>query len=207
MLFVSRYVGQRNCAIVDTDDGVEEVVSLREAISAVSEGGLSIKGVFPAGVDYHAMVTPWQEPRSVSKLQTKTWALKRVNVTLYKSSITNIRWCSSGINSPVSIRLSDFGRSCADCILAGWYSNSKEHKVSIILDDKIFISDTTFVKPDASIDGVTFDLREVTDNSIVRSAYRAFAKAAGNFVVLDDPRRQRHETTLLIGSRSRLADL
>ena len=172
MLFVSRRVGYDKFGVVDSDDGVEEVVGYGVLLKVV-DLGIDVKGIdlFDNRFAQSALfaVKPYQLPETVTPLQTKTSMLRHVDVIVYKSSIVGIVTHPWDIQSPVSLRLSDFGTHCAEGFLR---DNEKigKHKVTLILDDNIYLDDLSLslASNDSGFSlgvegaGFVFDLREVT---------------------------------------------
>lgn len=174
MLFISRYSGYDYYGVVDTDDDTEGIVNVTALRKACLDGGLEIRGANPDITEITGLhwlredkIFVYQPPETRSQLQIKTRVLKHVDVTMYRSMITRIKWDIFAIHTPVTIRLSDFGTSCADFILTG-AKEVDEHKVTIILDEKIDFSNMTFklrFYGDGYIDieriGMKLDIREL----------------------------------------------
>lgn len=175
MLYVSRYIGVLDIGIVDTDDGVEERVSPGDIIHDTVDYSIDIKG-------YHSenrilVYQPYQLPETKTQQQLKLQLLKGVEVVVWGSMITNIRWKPDKIKSPVSIRLSDFGTSCGDFILKG---NEATHTrcIRLVFDDKLeppeIYSVTMVCPPGVSLHrDVLYDLSDVTSEKLVESVYRS----------------------------------
>lgn len=187
MLYISRIIDTQvqnvssdtycNYAIVDTDDGVEEVVDWNTLCYICSDLFMSIEGVTVDGIDgivYIDFVKPVQEPGVSIDLQTKTQMLKRVTVTTYKSYITSIRCNFFDVTTPVSLRLSDFGKICADRLF--YFRGAKiEHPITIILDDNVSFGPCSFktFEPLMTSDlAVSFDIREITRDSVAEIIYK-----------------------------------
>lgn len=196
MLFISRRIGYGNYGIVDTDDGVEEIAGVGMIARAITSG-VEIQGVTVVVVA-HSMqgalvddIRPYQLPSELTQLQAKVNLLKKVEVTTYHSAITSIRLRSKEIQEPVVLRLSDFGNRCMDCVLQG-NIRSGQHKLTLILDNKIELEDIAFCLPSSDNGssvgvhgvGVKFDVREVRYNRVVENVYRAVY--AGNSLELWD---------------------
>jgi len=138
---------------------------------------MSIEGVTVDGIDgivYIDFVKPVQEPGVSTDLQTKTQMLKRVTVTTYKSYITSIRCNFFDVTTPVSLRLSDFGKICADRLF--YFRGAKiEHPITIILDDNVSFGPCSFktFEPLMTSDlAVSFDIREITRDSVAEIIYK-----------------------------------
>lgn len=182
MLFISRYCGgtewQPDFGVVDTDDGVEEVVCYDELDRVCVDYDLDI-----AGVTYlrkHPIVEleniiPWQAPSSISALQAKLAALYGIHTTIWNGMITSITWGNSAASSPATIRLSNLGHSCADYLLNSCMFYQR-HIATFVLDDSVTITGDTFkILSSLTIGmdglGAAFDLREVSDDSVAKKVY------------------------------------
>lgn len=182
MLFISRIAGLGIYGVVDTDDGVEEVVDEVALWEAKSQLGLDIRGV--SEVDETTVIAlPYQDTSTMTLLQTKTSVLHKVDVKVYNGYITSIIWHE--ITEPVYLRLSDFGDRCESCIL---YGNKAPGWVNmfLILDDKIkSISEHTFTIEGWSTAvgkdgrGVSIDVRECTNEVLVDMVYRSLMYRSG----------------------------
>ena len=178
MLFISRRVGLDCFGVVDTDDGVEEVVNKDDIAENVTRYKLDIKGVKEVGTLGIAVdIEPYQDVATMTRLQTKTSMLSKVDVTVYDKYITSIRWHT--IDEPATIRLSDFGERCEDCILVG-NTLQGEHNITLVFDDKLkSITPHTLTVEGWSTSlgkdgrGVVVDLRELTNETIVEDVYRS----------------------------------
>lgn len=177
MLFISRHDGMNFYGVVDTDDGVEEVIPRNKIVQLVGDTGIEIKGAdrLPDTkwvVDTH----PYQDPSTMTQLQIKTKLMKFTEVKTFGNLITSIVFDYRNIREPVSIRLSDFGSSCADCIL--WENTQPcRHVATLIIDDKIDIGKFTF-RRDESVKslgpngyGVVFDFREIANRKRAHDLY------------------------------------
>lgn len=183
MLYISRCIDFSKYGVVDTDDGVEEVVGLMDIIKMVRDTHIDIKGVvsdpdiicsdFGPG-----MIRPYQPAETMTALQAKTNLLSHVCVKTYGTMITSVCWRVDELREPVRIRLSDFGSSCADCILReNLLLGSKT--VILVLDDKLSVTPKTFrlgrLMPSA-VDikegiGVVFDMHEVRNKRLASRIY------------------------------------
>lgn len=220
MLFVSRYVWRDReftdrgdatdkilFGVVDTEDDVEEVVAWRDIEKASSVCGLDIAGVDVVLPSRSVrVITPWQDPTTASVMQVKSSVLWHTEVTVWGSHVTAVTWHSDRIVSPVTLRLSDFGDYCEDCILydnfgSGSVSPTGEigaHKITFVLDDKVRVTPDTFRVGGTSMSvlgkgglGVVLDLREVTDDSVADVVYGSLYRYYGNPLdsVIDTPER------------------
>lgn len=173
MLFISRFMDLASYGVVDTDDGVEEKVSHQRLIDVINEYGMLIGGV--SIDDQRFSILPYQDPDTFTKLQVKTHLVSGVSIKTYKDMVTHIDLsdCRGSIGS---IRLSDFGKSCADGIFLGNKSKCSRC-VTVILDDIIKLTDLSFMQPEPFTPlgvpgmGAMFDLREVTRISHLLDIY------------------------------------
>lgn len=199
MLFISRRVSSTRYGVVDTDDDSEEFVEFSELNTACCELGIEILGVdvYRADTCGIADIMPYQLPEKQSLAQLKMAMLFHVDIIVYKDVVVGIRWRQGEITSPVDIRVSDFGSSCAEYVLID-AEFCNEHVVTIILDDKVDFSAKSFqvYKPFfAGIEGAgaVFDLRAVSSDEKAYSIYRgiyACPKGVDPFnSIIDKPER------------------
>ena len=171
MLFISRFIGPDQYGVVDTDDGVEQVVDFSELYSAVCVDGLEIMGARKKDSSMsEASVMIAQPKETVSRMQTKAKILLNVDIKVYKNMITSIRWKRTDDDDLVDIRLSDFGTHVADYVLARNIAFGGCYKVCLVLDNKLTYSPNAFCRRFFEHDiigkngiGVIFDLRELSD--------------------------------------------
>lgn len=181
MLYVSKYFGAGGYIVVDTDDGAEETVTfgyLQMLASNVPD--LCIEGVHKSGKNI-SLITPYQEPSSMSREQLKLQLLHRVDLVVYKSTITGIVWNNDGLIGRPRIRLSDFGDSCGEFILC-CNTEVDDTRLELVLDDKITFTETSFrphkyhsFSENMQDTGVVFDLREVHDDARAGTVYMQLA--------------------------------
>lgn len=182
MLYVSRWVGRgTSVGVVDTDDNVEEVCPLFKVASSVKDLGIDIRGCSFAGK--RAVLNPYQPPETKTQLQLKMKILNFVDIEVYSSSISSIRWQPDNIAKPVRIRLSDFGTCCTDYILRG-SSVVHRHCVTLVFDDKLSVlpslSVTAAVHPNLSMHSdVRYDLLDVTNGRLALSVYKSLLAYLG----------------------------
>lgn len=207
MLYISRCKNFDTYGVVDTDDGVEEFLTLEQIIDVINVQGIMIDGVVPRWSSDYMMRTvdriyPYQPDETRKPIQIKANMLYNVDITVFRNVISWIRVKGEKISTPGVLRLSDFGTEVADCVLRGnkW---PRGHKVTLVLDDKLKIAPKAFrVLPyadkNASIGtygvGVVFDIREVTNMSIVESVYRAMLNGDQREIktsIIDDECRKR----------------
>ena len=198
MLFFAYYRGIEKYVVVDTESDLEILYTLEKLMSLRRRRkilGLSTGRIAPV------ITIPYQPDETVTQLQVKTHLLKHVRVTTYKSKITQVYWNPDEITTPVSIRLSDFGDECTDCILYGIPWSNGVHKVTIVLDDNIKLGNFTFrLARDNRRDvvaerlGVVLDLREMLNDELAGCVYHAIYESGGSAddfkVILDGDNRK-----------------
>lgn len=204
MLFISRYIGKNNYGVVDSETGVEQTYSFSDIEHRCLNSSFDIKGVT---VGYQQVskdlgfmcveeIRPYQPIDTMTVLQTKLGIMQHVCVTVYNGSITSVRWDSDRIKSPVSVRLSDFGVSCADCFLYG-NKDIGRHKVTLVLDSGVCFCQSSFLLKHNAFEvgpggiGVVFDVHELSD-AAARVVYDALYYIHGRNVVgaiADSPER------------------
>lgn len=150
MLYVSRYVGQTKYGVVDTDDGVETVVSFQDLADYVLVDGLDIKGV---NIDYIVRrnkqvpfvrsITVYQEGSFLTARQAKTKTLKGIDVIVNNGRIAQITVGNGGLKQETRLKLSDYGTSCGEYILKN-LNYLRDNRLIIELDDGIAVGPKTF---------------------------------------------------------------
>lgn len=178
MLYISRRIGANKAGVVDTDDGVEQIISLYQFGSSMYKKlgvrGCTFTGMYQSSV----IVLPYQPDETRSPIQLKSRLLTGVDVKVYNDIVTNIN-LSTVLNPPVTIRLSDFGSKCSDCLLLG-NKDTGRHIITLVFDNKISVGDDAFRRDIEIIGlgvqgvGVKFDLREVEDVSKIYSGLIRF---------------------------------
>lgn len=198
MLFFGYFSGIEKYVVVDTDDDIEILYTLEKLMSLRRRRnilGISTGRIAPI------IAIPYQTDDTKTQLQVKTHLLKHIRVTTYKSKITGVYWSPDEIVSPVSIRLSDFGNECADCILYGIPWSNGAHKVTIVIDDSLQFGSFAFrLSRDNHRDvvarrlGVVIDLREVKSDDLAGYVYHAIYESGGSSddfeVILDNENRK-----------------
>lgn len=175
MLYVSRRFSYGSYGVVDTDDNIEQRVGLIELSSICHQ--LDIKGVNLDRGKFNG-VNVYQADMYRSTHQAKVSLLLHVDVTVWRNIVTRIHWIPERVESPVTIRLSEFGSECSAGILLA-NQDSYEHKLTIVLDDYIKFDKSTF-NPDWNRRhigmmtlGVMFDIRGLSDNDLALIIYDA----------------------------------
>ena len=198
MLYVSRHDGINFYGVADTEDGSEEIVTRSKLIKCVEELGMVIHGAdFLPYAKRVADTVPYQPKETMTQLQMKTKLVKFTEVKVYKNMVTSIHYRHKEIREPVTLRLSDYGSECADCIL--WENDQAlRHVITILLDDKIKVGKFTFRRDEAVRSlgpngyGVKFDLTGVTDYAEAEALYRQFRAQDGAkclSYIIDSPER------------------
>lgn len=201
MLFISRNVGTDKYGVVDTDDNVEEVLTWSELVHAVLDCGLEIAGAprgMVGGTPVVAKAVPYQHESYATPLMSKTSLLRHVDITVWRSMITRVFWRAEEADGPIRIRLSDFGDSCADCMLLDNNISAWGNRVTLVLDDKITLSDCTFTlrNPNMSAIGaesalrVALDVRDVTRIDTIKMVYRYLSQASIIHYIEDSDERK-----------------
>ena len=178
MLYISRRIGANKAGVVDIDDGVEQIISLYQFGSSMYKKlgvrGCTFTGMYQSSV----IVLPYQPDETRSPIQLKARLLTGVDIKVYNDIVTNIN-LSAVLNPPVTIRLSDFGSKCSDCLLLG-NKDTGRHIITLVFDNKISVGDDAFRRDIEIIGlgvqgvGVKFDLREAEDVSKIYSGLIRF---------------------------------
>ena len=205
MLFISRYFGRDAYGVVDTDDGVEEIVPYSTLQDACTAYDLDIKGASYSGTKFENYlyrfvndICPYQPIETVTTLQTKIKMLRHVEVLTYKDMITSICWKPYELSEPVSIRLSDFGHVCTDFFLEN-NLNSRTHTVTLVIDDSVIMSEYSLLlkreKTRTGIGdfGVVVDVREVTNLETLKLVYSSLRYLFAEFGCLVTDHQERFE--------------
>lgn len=202
MLYVSKRYSSLKYGIVDTDDGQEEVYTAQELAEIVDTLGIEIKGVTLGDKIYKngkrkvwCTVKVWQAEESLQKSQVKLKVLVGVDVKTNGSEITGLSWKHFATERPVRLRLSDYGDSCAEYLLADIqnFAFRGAKFLTIVLDDKIALKAKSFKH--APHIGVRFDLSEVTNKKTVEIVYkelisdRSMSQTLLKEIVTDKPDR------------------
>lgn len=210
MLYISRFVnlaGIRKVGVVDTDDGVETILTPGEVAQKASSFNLQIHGLEIRDGMYYA-VKPFQLQSAVIPVMTKLLALQGINVVVYDSpkgrEIAYIE-STKDFTSPVTIRLSDFGDRCGDWCISGftkvpkWRSNDV-YPLTIILDSSLStIRQYSFrswspgsIKYIPSL--VAIDVSDLCDEfaSFVYEAFYTVTHSSIKHQIIDNPERMKH---------------
>lgn len=147
MRYASRVIDRDRFGVVDSETGVETIMTHEDAIVTLPYGAGEIDGVFHNGMggDYCSIV-PYQPKETLSRKQLKTKVLKQVEVRVYDGKITCVNWNPSALKHDVEIRLSEFGKSCTAFIVHPEFADVA-HEVTIVLDNKCKFGRLTFCMP------------------------------------------------------------
>lgn len=167
MLYISRIISQKRYGVVDTDTGVETVMSGAEIRNLVEVHGKEIKGVAVSDFDGQVMgdITVWQPQETISRLQVKARAIYGVVVKMNGDQVTNIsipRSMDCG-----RVKLSDLGKKFCASVFQGSEINGS---VTFVLDDSIEVVKDTF-RGWWGLDKVHMDLSAVRDNAILTAVF------------------------------------
>lgn len=195
MLYLSRYRPELSYGIVDTDDDVEEIVSRDELRTAVMTYGLSIEGMSVSPGKHGPFVQfaqPYQDSRYVTTLMTKTRLVYGVEVRVWRDEVTYVLFNTDITPAGTAIRLSDYGSRFCGYSVVKWTIHRPDNDATIILDDNIKIIDKS---PKMSEWGVRYDVRELSNSSVVECMYRELVKGTPTEYkfwdswILDNPKR------------------
>ena len=200
MLYISRYVRRGRFplyGVVNSETGRERFYDFF-TIEKMFFDGQEIQGVERAGglSCLFTKITPYQAPEWQKPIQLKSALLNGVAVTTYKDIVTGVSWNSSELKRPVFIRLSDFGRSCSDLIFRDAFLWGEGKPVTIILDDKIKFSKSSFSIPAGFVADqgiVVLDLRELKSNRFAKRAYRADVGYQVAKIIDNEKRKEKFE--------------
>ena len=181
MLYISRRIGVNKWCVVDTEDGTEEAVSINELEEAVCKMGIEIKGVdttVPPGRKARGLrvyrVNVYQNVDCMRASQMKMNIINGVDIKTNGTEVTSVSWQKLNGRKPVSVRLSDYGASCADYLFSDIreYAYGAESFLTLILDDKIKVRNKSFKR--CGTFGILFDLRELSDDRMAECVYKEF---------------------------------
>lgn len=145
--YASRSIDRDRFGVVDTETGVEEIMTHEDALVTLPYGEEVIKGVVHYGMGgNYCGVVPYQPNETLSRKQLKTKIMKQVEVRLYNGQITCVSWNPGELKHDVEIRLSDFGKSCAAFIMHAKLADIN-HIVTFVLDNKCKYGRFTFCEP------------------------------------------------------------
>lgn len=155
---------------MDTDDGVETVVTFKYLREIVKDSGIRIEGVnvTKSGAVSSVTVCP---PKSVSPSQgLKMRVLLGVDVKTSGDEVVDIEINYMTVTKGVIIRLSDFGSKVKWQLLCSFGHEIRETPITLVIDDKIEIYGNASSLRNGS---VRFDIREVSNEDVVSEFYQA----------------------------------
>lgn len=179
--YISRRIGATKYGVVDTDDGAEDIMTLKEIREAVLKHGYEIKGVdVIIGLSEYSHIKDigriyvWQDVSEQSVRQVKLKSLNGVEIKTQGDMIVSIVLPKDAAQRKAcSVRLSDYGSVCADYLFNDTKTQPKwaGNFLTLILDDKLEVTSKSF--NGAGTLEIHFDLREVTNKRTVESAYKS----------------------------------
>lgn len=185
MLYISRRAGLNEYGVVDTDDGVEEIVKYPRLSEIIGNFDLDILGVESKIVElvsgsYKALtgVSVYQDEKYLTASMVKLKTMCHVNIKVWNGMITDLTWDGAKIKSPVTVRLSDYGHSVAPRILSDNLIFGS-HKITIVLDDNVSFACEAFMASSITQNigingfGAVFDLQELSDTATAGLVYNA----------------------------------
>lgn len=176
MLYISRVLPDEHYGVVDTDDGVEEIVTRDRLVSAVMFDKVEILGVeyFPKnwgdGYGTIGRITPYQIDGKQSGSQAKVKTLFGMDVRVYDGEITYIGINTKHMPERAKIKLSQLGQR-VDWNVEIHFDDLSYKELTFVLDDNIKPIGPG-PKRNWPPHRVTWDLRAVSDNAAVVPVYR-----------------------------------
>lgn len=221
MLYISRYIGKDAYGVVDTNTWDEEIMSFDRILEVAFERSIKIRGVDTVVFGQSGgRVCAYQPDELQTPLKLKAKMMTSVVVKTFASVITAVDWNICDIKHDVSIRLSDFGTSCADYLLDNVGKSSRDLRldggkkpnsgmVTLILDGKLQFAPLTFALfgYDFSVINrlnVKFDMRELPETVAYEVYDMLFLDCPTQHFdnIIDDDERslrmQRHYTELAL---------
>lgn len=181
MLYLSRILNPENpkyrkYGIVDSDDGIETLITRDELKEIVLVNNLEIRGVSVIttidGVKDIRVRLPQQEPSTLVGSQVRMKVLTGVNITVFNGEITAIQIDNKFLQDRQRIRLSKFGNKMSIRVktyFKGFPPYSDTKAVVFVLDDKIEIVGRLI--DFYSVKHVVYDISKVTNPDVVRMFY------------------------------------
>lgn len=185
MLYISRFthpdeiVDSKLYNVADTDDDTETAVDMIDLVDAVINRGLDIKGVIVStfmGNRTVQGVETYQNPAFSSFMHAKLKTLCGIEVRCYKGEIVTIVADCKITRGDARLRLSDWGSSMAWNVPIGWMNHDSRSRLIIVLDDKITMIGR---QPQVGSIWVRWDIKDLTDESLVYDIYRSLRTNAG----------------------------
>lgn len=206
MLYINRLVSGERYAVMDTDDGVETIVTYKELKNAVLKNKLDIKGVNivsypslkatlgqqsgkPDRPRYSIEVSVYQPVEERSLKQVKNATVSGVNVIKNGDVVTGIKM--TAIGQPVIVRLSDFGTKFDNYVFSKHPKSVQGLQLTLVFDDKIKCTARSFMY--WQVFG-NVDVTEVTDLRIINNIVSTMFKDHYAFAYIRDQMIARKET-------------
>lgn len=186
MLYISRMLGQTKVVVVDTDDGLETIITYRELHDYVTKLGIEIQGIETA-IELNRFgqrkiikgVSVYQPADTVTREQTKLKVLRGVDVKTFNGKIMSVSLESETAGKVIRLRLSDYGSECGECIFLSMpVCHSSSYYVCnivAVLDDKIKLNSRSlnlFFEH-----GVVIDTSEVRNKATVELVCKEISRS------------------------------
>lgn len=188
MLVVSRMIGV-SYVVVDTDDGVETLLPGRDICNLNSKYKLGIKGVRGSSVK------PYYDTSVCTRQQLLAEMNYHTRVSVWDDMVTRVECDIHKNTEPAVIRLSHFGTKLGDYIMWECFKetnlrDSFTHRMTLVFDDKLEPVPKLALQPlytpiylrgsgGRHPFGVKYDIRGVTDSSLVESIYDSLTLVFG----------------------------
>lgn len=199
MLYISRILQNSDrFGVVDTDDDTETVCTRKELHDAIINHKLTIEGIVESksfGYPCIQSITPYQDMRYCTTLQTKMKVLRGVDIRTYKNEITAILPNADVAEDRMRIRLSDYGQVINWDAIIKWEPPHTNKHMILVLDDNIAVVGSE-VRP--SIYRFYWDITEVTNQHVIDQFYNwllfseAIASDDWSLCIIDNEERMRY---------------
>lgn len=168
LLYVSRCYGTKDYGVVDTDDGVETIISYSDLRDAVMKFGIEVIGVEVIDDTNGVDIQIWQNPAECTRVQSKYLVLYGLDVKIHNDTIVDVK--SAGLRKDsVRLRLSDLASKCGSRAFRSLILSSR-NEVIIVVDDKVELDATAF-RGLPSNRAMRMDVSEVTREDLIESFY------------------------------------
>jgi hypothetical protein len=185
MLYISKALAYSNYAVMDTDDGVEEVYKLSELRRFVLVDGLDIKGCTVSedgtGV-FVKVVSPNQ-----TLFQVKNQMLNGIDIQVSNGEIVSIALVKP-LTQDLTVNLSDFGTVLGKHFIATYTEDirgkTNGHSLILVIDEKITAYKNSFNRFYVGFGNkhnVVLDIQSATD-SLARQLYNWFKSDSGFYL-------------------------
>lgn len=194
MLFLSRWTSHDTFGVVDTDDGVEVIVTWDDIKSLVSSGKIVIRGIDTvSNATYFRTYQPYD---TISAKQSKLYALYGVDIKVWQSWISSV--VITGSSRQCRVRLSEFGRRLSALILKDCDDNHAN--VVLVLDDKVKVGTQSLRQ---FFKYCVLDITEVTNNRIYERVYKEMTLRYPDWdaFIIDRPERMDYFKALAVLER------